>query len=190
MWARQLGKLAGVNIPLQAAEHYYLITEPIDGVHPDLPIIEDFGRYSYFREEMGGLLIGFFEPIAAPWGVNGIPEDFAFGEINPDWDRMMPYIEIAMERVPITKDAGIHKFFCGPESFTPDGGPMIGESPELINFYVAAGLNSLGILQGGGVGKILAQWIVDGIAPIDVSEIDIARVFPFQGKKYPKNCYP
>jgi 4-methylaminobutanoate oxidase (formaldehyde-forming) len=183
MWARQLGKLAGVNIPLQAAEHYYLITEPIDGVHPDLPIIEDFGRYSYFREEMGGLLIGFFEPIAAPWGVNGIPKDFAFGEINPDWDRMMPYIEIAMERVPITKEAGIHKFFCGPESFTPDGGPMIGESPELKNYFIAAGLNSLGILQGGGVGKILAQWIVDGIAPVDVSEIDIARAFPFQGNQ-------
>ena len=181
MWARELGKLAGVNIPLQAAEHYYLITEPIEGVSPDLPIIEDFGRFSYFREEMGGLLIGFFEPVAAPWGMAGIPKNFTFGEIKPDWDRMMPYIEIAMERVPITKDIGIHKFFCGPESFTPDGGPMIGEAPELKNFYVAAGLNSLGILQGGGVGKVLAQWIVDGIAPIDVSEIDIARALPFQG---------
>lgn len=115
--------------------------------------------------------------------VNGIPKDFTFGEINPDWERMMPFIEIAMERVPITKKAGIHKFFCSPESFTPDGGPMIGESPELENFYIAAGLNSLGILQGGGVGKILAQWIVDGIAPVDVSEIDIARVFPFQANQ-------
>ena len=164
LWARRLGQLAGVNIPLQAAEHYYLLTEPIEGVHPDLPIIEDFQRYSYFREEVGGLLVGFFEPVAAPWGVDGIPKDFAFGEIKPDWDRMMPYVEIAMERVPIVKETGIHKFFCGPESFTPDGGPMIGEAPELKNFYVAAGLNSLGILQGGGVGKILAQWIVDGSA--------------------------
>jgi len=183
LWARGLGKLAGVNIPLQAAEHYYLLTEPIEGVHPDLPIIEDFGRYSYFREEVGGLLVGFFEPVAAPWGVNGIPKDFAFGEIKPDWDRMMPYIEIAMERVPIVKDTGIHKFFCGPESFTPDGGPMIGESPELKNFFVAAGLNSLGILQGGGVGKIVAQWIVDGFAPVEVTDIDIARALPFQGNQ-------
>ena len=183
LWARELGKLAGVNIPLQAAEHYYLLTEPIEDVHPDLPIIEDFGRYSYFREEVGGLLVGFFEPVAAPWGVNGIPKDFAFGEIKPDWDRMMPYIEIAMERVPIVKETGIHKFFCGPESFTPDGGPMIGEAPELKNYFVAAGLNSLGILQGGGIGKIVAQWIVDGIAPVEVTDIDIARALPFQGNQ-------
>ena len=185
LWGRELGKLAGVNVPLQAAEHYYLLTQPIEGVHPDLPIIEDFGRYSYFREEVGGLLVGFFEPVAAPWGMDGIPKDFAFGEINPDWDRMMPYIEIATERVPVLKDAGIHKFFCGPESFTPDGGPLLGEAPELKNFYVAAGLNSLGILQGGGIGKIMAQWIVDGYCPVEVHHIDIARCFPFQGtQKY------
>jgi 4-methylaminobutanoate oxidase (formaldehyde-forming) len=183
MWARQLGELAGVNIPLQAAEHYYLLTEPIDGVHPELPIIEDFERYSYFREEVGGLLVGLFEPVAAPWGVDGIPEDFAFGELPPDWDRMMPYLEIAMKRVPIVKDTGIHKFFCGPESFTPDGGPMIGEAPELKNYFVAAGLNSLGILQGGGVGKIVAQWIVDGYAPVEFTDIDIARALPFQGNQ-------
>jgi 4-methylaminobutanoate oxidase (formaldehyde-forming) len=175
--------MAGVNVPLQAAEHYYLITEPIEGVHPDLPIIEDFGRYSYFREEVGGLLVGFFEPVAAPWGMDGIPKDFSFGEIKPDWDRMLPYIEIAAERVPILKNAGIHKFFCGPESFTPDGGPLLGESPELKNFYVAAGLNSLGILQGGGVGKIMAQWIVDGYCPVESTHIDIARCFPFQGNQ-------
>ncbi len=181
MWGRELGKMAGVNVPLQAAEHYYLLTEPIEGVRPDLPIIEDFGRYSYFREEVGGLLVGFFEPVAAPWGMDGIPKNFTFGEIKPDWDRMMPYVEIAMERVPILKDAGIHKFFCGPESFTPDGGPLMGEAPELKNFYVAAGLNSLGILEGGGVGKIMAQWIVDGYCPVDPLDIDIARCFPFQG---------
>jgi 4-methylaminobutanoate oxidase (formaldehyde-forming) len=185
LWGRELGKLAGVNVPLQAAEHYYLLTQPMEGVHPDLPIIEDFGRYSYFREEVGGLLVGFFEPIAAPWGMDGIPKDFSFGEINPDWDRMMPYVEIAMERVPALKDAGIHKFFCGPESFTPDGGPLLGEAPELKNFFVAAGLNSLGILQGGGVGKIMAQWIVDGYCPVEAHHIDIARCFPFQGtQKY------
>jgi glycine cleavage system aminomethyltransferase T/glycine/D-amino acid oxidase-like deaminating enzyme len=185
LWGRELGKLAGVNVPLQAAEHYYLLTEPIKGVHPDLPIIEDFGRYAYFREEVGGLLVGFFEPVAAPWGMDGIPEGFSFGEIKPDWDRMMPYVEIAMERVPSLKNAGIHKFFCGPESFTPDGGPLLGEAPELKNFYVAAGLNSLGILQGGGVGKIMAQWIVDGTCPVESLHIDIARCFPFQGvQKY------
>ncbi len=183
LWGREIGKLAGVNVPLQAAEHYYLLTEPIDGVHPDLPIIEDFGRYAYFREEVGGLLVGFFEPVAAPWGVNGIPKNFSFGEIKPDWDRMMPYIEIATERVPILKNAGIHKLFCGPESFTPDGGPLLGEAPELKNFYVAAGLNSLGILQGGGVGKIMAQWIVDGYCPVESTHIDIARCFPFQGNQ-------
>jgi 4-methylaminobutanoate oxidase (formaldehyde-forming) len=185
LWGREVGKLAGVNVPLQAAEHYYLLTEPIEGAHPDLPIIEDFGRYTYFREEMGGLLVGFFEPVAGPWGTDGIPKDFSFGEIKPDWDRMMPYIDIAMERVPILKSAGIHKFFCGPESFTPDGGPLLGEAPELKNFYVAAGLNSLGILQGGGVGKIMAQWIVDGYCPVESLDIDIARCFPFQGaQKY------
>ncbi len=181
MWGRELGKLAGVNVPLQAAEHYYLLTEPIEGVQPDLPIIEDFGRYAYFREEVGGLLVGFFEPVAAPWGMDGIPKGFSFGELKPDWDRMMPYIDIAMERVPILKNTGIHKFFCGPESFTPDGGPLLGEAPELANFYVAAGLNSLGILQGGGVGKIMAQWIVDGYCPVESLHIDIARCFPFQG---------
>jgi 4-methylaminobutanoate oxidase (formaldehyde-forming) len=185
LWGRELGKLAGVNVPLQAAEHYYLLTEPIQGVHPDLPIIEDFGRYSYFREEVGGLLVGFFEPVAAPWGIEGIPKGFSFGEIQPDWDRMMPYIEIAMERVPVLQNAGIHKFFCGPESFTPDGGPLLGEAPELKNFYVAAGLNSLGILQGGGVGKIMAQWIVDGYCPVESLDINITRCFPFQGtQKY------
>ena len=114
LWGRKVGKMAGVNVPLQAAEHYYLLTEPIEGVHPDLPIIEDFEHYTYIREDVGGLMVGFFEPVAAPWGVNGIPKDFAFGEINPDWDRMMPYVDIAMERVPMLKEAGIRKFFCGP----------------------------------------------------------------------------
>ena len=183
LWGREIGKMAGVNVPLQAAEHYYLLTEPIEGVHADLPIIEDFGRYSYFREEVGGLLVGFFEPIAGPWATNGIPKNFEFGELKPDWDRMMPYVDIAMERVPILRDAGIHKFFCGPESFTPDGGPLMGEAPELKNFFVAAGLNSLGILQGGGVGKIMAQWIVDGYCPVNPLDIDIARCLPFQGNQ-------
>ncbi len=180
MWARQVGKMAGVNVPLQASEHYYLITEPIDGVTADYPVLVDLDRYAYYREEHGGLLLGLFEPVAAPWGMHGIPEDFSFGEITPNWDRMMPYIEEAMRRIPIIEDVGIHKLFCGPESFTPDLGPLMGEAPELKNFYVAAGLNSLGILLGGGVGRVMAQWIVDGLPDVDVTEIDIARMSPFQ----------
>jgi glycine cleavage system aminomethyltransferase T/glycine/D-amino acid oxidase-like deaminating enzyme len=186
MWARELGKMAGVNIPLHAAEHYYLITEPIDGMQGDMPIVEDPDLFAYYRDEMGGLMIGLFEPIAKPWGMvgpngeGGIPEDFSFGEIPPDWDRMMPHLEVAMNRIPAAKDAGIHKFFCGPESFTPDMGPLMGEAPELKNYYVAAGYNSLGILFGGGVGQVMAQWIADGEPPVDASDINIARMMPFQ----------
>jgi glycine cleavage system aminomethyltransferase T/glycine/D-amino acid oxidase-like deaminating enzyme len=180
IWARELGKMAGVNVPLHAAEHYYLITEPIEGMHRDMPIVEDPDLFAYYRDEMGGLMIGLFEPVAKPWGMNGIPETFSFGEIAPDWDRMLPYIELAMDRIPISKETGIHKFFCGPESFTPDMGPLMGEAPELKNFFVAAGFNSLGILFGGGAGQIIAQWIVDGLPPVDVSDINIARVMPFQ----------
>jgi heterotetrameric sarcosine oxidase gamma subunit len=180
MWGRELGKMAGVNVPLHAAEHYYLITEPIKGVPRDLPILDDPARFAYYREETGGLMIGLFEPVAAPWGMDGIPEGFRFNEIAPDWDRMMPHLELAMERIPVAETAGVHTFFCGPESFTPDLEPLMGEAPELKNYYVAAGFNSLGILLGGGVGQVMAQWIVDGIAPIDISEVDIARMSPFQ----------
>ncbi len=180
IWARELGKMAGVNVPLHATEHYYLITEPLEGMYRDMPIVEDPDLFAYYRDEMGGLMLGLFEPVAKPWGMGGIPEDFSFGEIAPDWDRMMPHLELAMKRIPAAKEAGIHKFFCGPESFTPDMGPLMGEAPELRNFYVAAGLNSLGILFGGGVGQVMAQWIVDGTPPVDVSGIDIARLMEFQ----------
>lgn len=193
MWARELGKLAGVSVPLHAAEHYYLITEPIEGMHPDLPVVEESSAYTYFREEMGGLLLGVFEPVAGPWGMTlpgglgGIPEDFSFGEIPPDWDRLMPYLEKAMRRIPVAMNAGIHVLFCGPESFTPDLGPLMGEAPELKNFFVAAGFNSLGILLGGGAGQIMAHWIADGLPPVDVSEINIERMSPFQNN--PKYLY-
>ena len=180
IWAHELGKMAGVNVPLHAAEHYYLITEPIEGVHPNLPIVEDPELYLYLREETGGLMVGMFEPIAGPWGMGGIPEDFSFGEIPPNWDRLMPYLEKAMKRIPVAKEAGVHMLFCGPESFTPDMSPMIGEAPELRNFYVAAGFNSLGILLAGGAGQIIAQWIVDGYPPVDISEINIERMSPFR----------
>jgi 4-methylaminobutanoate oxidase (formaldehyde-forming) len=188
MWAREIGKLAGVNVPLQPAEHYYLITERIEGVHGDLPVLVDLDKYAYYREEVGGILFGLFEPVSAPWALDGIPKDFTFGELNPDWDRMMPYVEEAMKRIPALENAGIHKFFCGPESFTPDLGPMMGLAPELDNFYVAAGFNSLGILMGGGAGKIMAQWIVDGVPDVDITEIDIARMLPFENTpKYLKD---
>jgi glycine cleavage system aminomethyltransferase T/glycine/D-amino acid oxidase-like deaminating enzyme len=180
MWGRELGKMAGVHVPVHAAEHYYLITEPIEGIYRDMPIVEDPDLFAYYRDEMGGLLLGLFEPVAKPWGMAGIPEAFSFGEIPPDWERMMPHLELAMKRIPIASEVGVHKFFCGPESFTPDMGPLMGEAPELKNYYVAAGFNSLGILFGGGVGQVMAQWIVDGLPPVDVSDIDIARLMPFQ----------
>jgi 4-methylaminobutanoate oxidase (formaldehyde-forming) len=180
MWGREVGRMAGVKVPLQAAEHYYLCTEPMDGVHGDLPVLEDLENFAYFREEGGGIMLGLFEPAAAPWGMKGIPDDFCFGDLPPDWDRMIPYIQNAMERIPTLKEAGIRLLFCGPESFTPDMGPLIGEAPELKNFFVAAGLNSLGILLGGGVGRVLAHWIVEGLPPVDVCEINIDRMLPFQ----------
>ena len=180
MWARQLGETAGVNIPLQAAEHYYLLTEPVDGVTSELPVLEDPGSYGYFREEGGGLLIGLFEPVCAPWRVDGVPEDFAFGQIPPDWDRMAPYLRRAMDRVPISHDAGVRTFFCGPESFTPDLAPIVGEAPELANYFVAAGLNSIGILTGGGIGRLVAHWVLEGRPDADVTAMNIDRLHPYQ----------
>ena len=168
MWARQLGQRSGVNIPLQAAEHYYLITEKIPSLSASFPVLEDPGSYGYFREEVGGLMIGMFEPVCAPWQVGGIPDDFSFGEIKPDWDRMTPYLEKAMARVPVSLEVGVKKFFCGPESFTPDLQPCVGEAPEMKNYFVAAGLNSIGILTGGGLGRVLAHWIINGRADVDI----------------------
>ncbi len=180
MWARQLGERSGVTIPLQAAEHYYLITEPIDGLTPDLPVVEDPESYGYYREETGGLMIGLFEALCAPWKVDGIPRDASFVSLPPDWDRMAPYLRTAMERIPVSLEAGIRTFFCGPESFTPDLSPVVGEAPELRNYFVAAGLNSVGILSGGGLGRVVAQWIVDGLPDVDVTGINIDRFHRYQ----------
>jgi len=180
MWARQLGAAHGVSIPNQAAEHYYLITERIPELSKDWPVLEDPASYVYFREEVGGLMIGLFEPVCAPWNVRGIPDDFSFGEIQPDWDRMGPYVEKAMARVPISMTAGVKKFFCGPESFTPDLRPIVGESPELKNYFVAAGLNSIGILTGGGLGRVMAHWIINGRPDVDVTAMDIDRLHAYQ----------
>ena len=175
MWSRQLGATAGINLPLQAAEHYYLITETIDGLPRDLPVLEDPSTYTYYREEVGGLMLGLFEPVAASWNLERIPDDFTFGEIEPDWDRVAPYLELAYSRVPSLVDHGVRKLFCGPESFTADLGPLVGETPELRRCFVAAGMNSLGILNGAGTGKVLAHWIVDGLPPIDVTGINVNR---------------
>ncbi len=180
MWARQLGAANGVSIPLQAAEHYYLITEPIAEVDPAWPVLEDPGAYGYFREEGGGLMLGLFETVCAPWHVDRIPDDFQFGQLPPDWERMTPYLEKAMGRIPIVFDRGVRTFFCGPESFTPDLSPIVGEAPELRNYFVAAGLNSIGILSGGGLGRVVAQWILDGRPDVDVTEMNIDRLHPYQ----------
>ncbi|HAT18239.1 MAG TPA: oxidoreductase [Gemmatimonadetes bacterium] len=180
MWARQVGAMAGVSVPLQAIEHAYLITEPIEGVSADLPIFEDPDRFAYYREETGGLMVGLFEPVAAPWSLDKIPDDFSFGEIPSDWDRLAPFLEYAMEILPGLENVGVRKLFTGPESFTPDNGFLMGEAPELANFFVAAGFNSLGILTGAGAGSIVASWIADGVPPIDVTDVDIARMSPFQ----------
>jgi heterotetrameric sarcosine oxidase gamma subunit len=180
MWARQLGELAGVSIPLQAAEHYYLLTQPIEGVDGGWPVLEDPANYGYYREEGGGLMLGLFEPVCAPWNVGGIPDGFSFGQLPPDWDRMAPYLERTMSRVPVAEQAGIKKFFCGPESFTPDLLPIVGEAPELKNYFVAAGLNSIGILTGGGIGRVVAHWIAEGRPDIDVTGINIDRLHRYQ----------
>lgn len=180
MWARQLGATAGVNIPLQAAEHYYLITERIAGISRDWPVLEDPASHGYYREEGGGLMVGLFEPTCAPWNVGGIPQDFSFGEIPPDWDRMGPYLERAMSRVPISLETGVKKFFCGPESFTPDLAPIVGESPELKNLFVCAGLNSIGIITGGGLGRVIAHWIINGQPDVDITGMNIDRLHTYQ----------
>jgi 4-methylaminobutanoate oxidase (formaldehyde-forming) len=180
MWARQLGELAGVNIPNQAAEHYYLITEEIKDIPKNMPILEDPSHYGYYREEVGGIMVGLFEPDCAPWNINRIPDDFSFGEISPDWDRMTPFLEKAMSRIPITMEVGIKKFFCGPESFTADLQSIIGEAPELRNYFVAAGLNSIGIIAGGGLGRVMAHWIINGLPDVDISGFNIDRLHRYQ----------
>ncbi len=180
MWARQLGERSGVPIALQAAEHYYLITAAVPGALSTFPVLEDPASHAYYREEGGGLMVGLFEPVCAPWKVGGVPEDFSFGEIRPDWDRMGPYVETAMARIPALTDIGVRKFFCGPESFTPDLAPVVGEAPELRNYFVAAGLNSIGILTGGGMGRVLAHWILNGRADVDVTGMHIDRLHPWQ----------
>ena len=181
MWARDVGKMAGVNVPLHAAEHFYIVTEPVRDLPPTLPVMRDPDGCVYWKEDAGKLLIGCFEPVAKPWGMDGIPDDFEFDELPEDYDHFEPILMDAMERAPILAETGIRQFFNGPESFTPDDRYLLGPAPEIRNFYVAAGFNSIGIQSSGGAGKVLADWIIDGHAPADLWDVDIRRVVPFQG---------
>ncbi len=180
LWAREFGAQNGVVLSNQAAEHYYLITEPIKDLPKNMPVLEDPSSYGYYREEGGGLMVGLFEPVCAPWKVEGAPTDMPFADLQPDWERMSPYLETAMARVPITSQVGMKKFFCGPESFTPDLLPIVGEAPNLRGYFVAAGLNSIGILTGGGLGRVMAHWIMHGLPDVDVTAMNINRVLPYQ----------
>ena len=180
MWAREVGLMCGVDIPLHAAEHFYVVTEPIDGLPSDLPVLRDQTRYTYYKEDAGKLLVGAFEPNAKPWGMNGIPEDFCFDELPDDWDHFQDALDNALHRVPILAEAGIHTFFCGPESFTPDNKYYLGEASSVKGFFVAAGFNSIGIQSSGGAGKVISEWITQGHPSQDYWDVDIRRVAPMQ----------
>ncbi|MBL6931901.1 MAG: FAD-dependent oxidoreductase [Rhodospirillales bacterium] len=180
MWARELGLMAGANIPLHAAEHFYIVTENFEGMTPGLPVLRDPDNCAYFKEDAGKLLLGAFEPVSKPWGMDGIPEDFSFTQLPDDFDHFEPILETAMRRLPALENVGIQLFFNGPESFTPDDRYLLGPTPEVENFYVAAGFNSTGIQSSGGAGKVLADWIVNKRPPMDLWDVDISRMLPFQ----------
>ncbi|HTZ78882.1 MAG TPA: FAD-dependent oxidoreductase [Stellaceae bacterium] len=180
MWARELAASVGVTVPLHAAEHFYVVTEPIAKLPSDLPVLRDPDSRAYFKEDAGKLLVGWFEAVAKPWGDKGIPESFCFDQLPEDIEHIEPLLERAMQRVPVLADTGIQLFFNGPESFTPDDRYLLGEAPELRNFFIAAGFNSIGIQSAGGAGKVLADWILDGHPPMDLWDVDIRRAMPFQ----------
>jgi glycine cleavage system T protein len=180
MWAREVGGWANVGVPLHAAEHFYIVTQPIAGLASGLPVLRDADACSYFKEDAGKLLVGWFEPHAKPWGGSGIPEGFAFDQLPADLAHIEPLFASAMHRVPVLESAGVQVFFNGPESFTPDDRYLLGEAPETGGLYVAAGFNSIGIQSAGGAGKVLADWIVDGHPPFDLWDVDIRRCMPFQ----------
>ncbi|MGE3968452.1 MAG: FAD-dependent oxidoreductase [Dongiaceae bacterium] len=183
MWAREIGLMAGVSVPLHAAEHFYVVTEPIEGLPANLPVMRNMDSCAYYKEDAGKLLIGAFEPKAKPWGMKGIPEDFCFDELPEDFDHFQPILEGAIHRVPALAETGIRKFFNGPESFTPDQRYLLGEAPELKNFFVAAGFNSIGIQSAGGAGMALAEWICNGHPPFDLWDVDIRRMMPHQNRR-------
>ena len=174
-WAREVAALAGVNVPLVSVQHQYVVTEPIEGVARDLPTLRDPDRLIYFKEEVGGLVMGGYEPNPIPWAEDGIPEGFHYSLLDNDWDHFEPLMEQALARVPALERAGVKDMFNGPESFTPDGNFILGEAPEVANFYVGAGFNAYGIAAGGGAGQALAEWVVGGEPPMDLWPVDIRR---------------
>jgi heterotetrameric sarcosine oxidase gamma subunit len=181
-WAKQVGNLAGVTVPLHSAEHFYVVTDQIDGVHPDLPVLRDPDGYTYFKEEVGGLVVGGFEPVAKPWvSPDALPHPFEFQLLDEDWDHFAVLRDSALHRLPVLEQTGIRKFYNGPESFTPDNQFILGEAPELAGFYVGAGFNSVGIASAGGAGLALAQWIVHGEPDADLTTVDIRRFARFNG---------
>ncbi|WP_135466889.1 GcvT family protein [Crenalkalicoccus roseus] len=180
MWSRELAATCGVTLPLHAAEHFYVVTEPIPGLPPDLPVLRDPDACTYVKPEAGKLLVGWFEPVAKPWGMGGVPRDFAYGTLPDDLDHVAPLLEGAARRIPPLASAGIRLWFNGPESFTPDVRYLLGETPELRRCFVAAGFNSIGIQSAGGAGRVLADWILDGHPPMDLWDVDVRRAMPFQ----------
>jgi 4-methylaminobutanoate oxidase (formaldehyde-forming) len=182
LWGREVGKMAGVDVPLHACEHFYIVTESMN-VPATLPVMRDMDACAYYKEDAGKLLIGAFEPKAKPWAIDGIPEDFCFTELPEDFDHFEPVLQGAMHRVPRLAETGIRKFFNGPESFTTDQRYLLGPSLELENFYVAAGFNSIGIQSAGGAGMALAHWIAEGHPPFDLWDVDIRRSMPHQNNK-------
>lgn len=182
MWGHEVGRMAGVNVPLHACEHFYIVTEQIDGLG-QLPVLRVPDECAYYKEDAGKMLLGAFEPNAKPWGMKGIPDQFEFDQLPEDFDHFEPILAAAVERMPMLAEAGIHTFFNGPESFTPDDAYHLGLAPELENFWVAAGFNSIGIQSAGGAGMALAAWMESGEKPFDLGDVDISRMQPFQGNK-------
>jgi 4-methylaminobutanoate oxidase (formaldehyde-forming) len=187
MWGRDLALQNGVTLPLHACEHFYLITEPVAGIDLNLPVLRVPDECAYYKQDAGKMMLGAFEPKAKPWGMEGIRKDFEFDTLPEDWDHFMPILEHAMHRLPLFQTAGIHTFFNGPESFTPDDRYYLGEAPEVKGYWIAAGYNSIGIVSSGGAGQALAHWITEGEPPFDLWEVDIRRAQPFQkNRKYLK----
>jgi glycine cleavage system T protein len=182
MWGHEVGKMAGVNVPLQACEHFYIVTEAIQGL-TQMPVLRVPDECAYYKEDAGKILLGAFEPKSKPWGMNGISDNFEFDQLPEDFDHFEPILEAACNRVPMLGEAGIHTFFNGPESFTPDDAYHLGLAPEMDNVWVAAGFNSIGIQSAGGAGMALAEWMDDGEKPFDLGDVDISRMQPFQGNK-------
>ena len=182
-WARQIGKLAGVNVPLFSAEHFYIVTKKIPGVTTDLPVMRDPDGFIYYKEEVGGLVMGGFEPVAKPWAVDPIPDNFEFQLLPEDWGQFQPLMENALHRTPCLETAEIRQLLNGPESFTADGNFILGESPEVAGFFVAAGFNSAGIANAGGAGRLTAEWIVGGEPSADLWDVDIRRFGPFTANR-------